>query len=230
MFGWLMGLFRKLEKLIEKKIEGQDSGVNPHYLEASRAAQRLMLDNKAKLDGRVFIPNLVLVPFNKSKKVPDSYISNLLENVKNSTEASIYQTLAPFVARIVYVEDGFSEVEMAWADQQGNIVVGMVECCQGPLKGQIWGIPLDGAIIGRGEGTYIHVEADEKMSRLHLRVAISADDQVILQDLGSRNGTFIKNKAIATRKKIRKNSGVEIRAGISSFKCYAFSNQVRHWS
>ena len=77
MFGWLLRFFRKLEKSLEKKIEGQDSGVNPHYLEASRAAQRIMLDNKVKIDGLVFIPNLILVPFSQSKKVPDSYIPNL---------------------------------------------------------------------------------------------------------------------------------------------------------
>ena len=94
MFGWLLRIFRKLEKSLEKKIEGQDSGVNPHYLEASRAAQRIMLDNKVKIDGMFFIPNLILVPFSKAKKVPDSYVSNLIENVKNSTEANVYKTLA----------------------------------------------------------------------------------------------------------------------------------------
>ena len=225
-----MGLFRKLEKLMEKKFEGQDGGVNPHYLEASRAAQRLMLDGKFKIDGQTFIPNLVLVPFNKAKKVSDSYISNLLESVQSSTEAGVYKTLAPFMARIVYAEDGFSEVEMAWAAQDGNIAVGMMECCNGPLKGQIWGIPLGGAVVGRSNETDVQVESDEKMSRLHLHVSVSADDQIILRDLGSRNGTFIKNKSIATRKEIRRNSGVEVRAGVSSFKCYAFPGQVKHWS
>ncbi len=229
MLGWLMGLFRRLEKLMEKKFEGQDSGVNPHYLEASRAAQRLMLDNKLKIDGRVFIPNLVLVPFNKSNKVPDSYISNLLEGVKNSTEAGVYSTLAPFTARIVYVEDGFSAVAKAWADHKGNIAVGMIECCDGSLKGQIWGIPLDGAVVGRSEEADVHVEADERMSRLHLRVSVSVDDKIVLNDLGSRNGTFIKNKSIAIKKNLRKSSGVEVRAGASSFKCYAFPGQVKHW-
>ncbi len=230
MFGWLLRFFRKLEKSLEKKIEGQDSGVNPHYLEASRAAQRIMLDNKVKIDGLVFIPNLILVPFSQSKKVPDSYIPNLLESIKNSTEANVYKILAPFAVHIVYVENGFSEVEMAWADKDENVAVGMVECCQGPLKGQIWGISLEGAIIGRGKGTDIHIEADEKMSRLHFKVSVSADDQIIVQDLGSRNGTFIRNKAIATKKNIKKSSGIEIRAGNSSFKCYAFPGQVKYWS
>jgi len=194
LFGWLLRFFRKLEKSLEKKIEGQDSGVNPHYLEASRAAQRIMLDNKVKIDGLVFIPNLILVPFSQSKKVPDSYIPNLLESIKNSTEANVYKILAPFAVHIVYVENGFSEVEMAWADKDENVAVGMVECCQGPLKGQIWGISLE------------------------------------VQDLGSRNGTFIRNKAIATKKNIKKSSGIEIRAGNSSFKCYAFPGQVKYWS
>ena len=230
MFGWLLRIFRKLEKSLEKKIEGQDSGVNPHYLEASRAAQRIMLDNKVKIDGRVFIPNLILVPFSKAKKVPDSYVSNLIENVKNSTEANVYKTLAPFAVHSVRAENCFSEVDMAWSDQNENVAVGIVECCQGPLEGQIWGIPLEGAVIGRGKGTDIHIEADEKMSRLHLQVSVSVDDQIVVQDLGSRNGTFIRNKAIATKKNIKRSSGVEIRAGVSSFKCYALPGQVKYWS
>lgn len=224
-----MGLFRKLEKLMEKKFEGQDSGVNPHYLEASRAAQRLMLDNKFKIDGQVFIPNLILVPFDKLEEVPNFYIKNLLETIKDSTEAEIYRVLAPFSARIVRSDDGFSEVEATWADQNGKIAAGMIECCEGPLKGAIWGIPLEGAVLGRGKDTYIHIEMDQRLSRYHLRVSVSPDDRIVLEDLGSSNGTFLKNQAIATKKKIISRSGVKVTAGSLSFKCYAFPGQVKRW-
>jgi DNA-binding winged helix-turn-helix (wHTH) protein len=64
----------------------------------------------------------------------------------------------------------------------------------GPLNGQRW--PLrDNLVVGRDQSCDI-VVADRQVSRHHARVAIT-NQGVVLEDLGSKNGTHHNGEAIA---------------------------------
>lgn len=88
----------------------------------------------------------------------------------------------------------------------------VLRCVEGVQAGQRFEIPEQGATVGR-EGT-IRI-LDDYLSRRHF--LLSWDDAGILrvQDLGSRNGTYL-NTLPAKNTKV--HSGDEIRAGMSLFK------------
>jgi DNA-binding winged helix-turn-helix (wHTH) protein len=63
----------------------------------------------------------------------------------------------------------------------------------GPLNGQRWHIEQE-LLLGRDETCDI-VIADRQVSRFHARLSL-ADDGVLLEDLGSKNGTFHNGERI----------------------------------
>src|SRR4051812_18819401 len=60
------------------------------------------------------------------------------------------------------------------------------------------GLALDGAlVIGReGDGPG-RLEGDDLLSRRHARLSRGADGRVLVEDLGSSNGTFVNGERIA---------------------------------
>jgi two-component system, cell cycle response regulator len=64
----------------------------------------------------------------------------------------------------------------------------------GTAVGEVFRLHDGEAIIGRAAGVHIHLE-DEGISRRHARVRQVGGD-VILEDLGSANGTFVNGEAI----------------------------------
>ena len=64
---------------------------------------------------------------------------------------------------------------------------------QGPLDGRRWEI-RDEVIIGRGPDCDIQID-DRQVSRNHARISLR-DGMVELEDLGSKNGTFLAHKMI----------------------------------
>jgi len=69
----------------------------------------------------------------------------------------------------------------------------VVVAIQGPLDGRRWEIE-DELIIGRGEDCQIQID-DRQVSRHHARIT-SVDGKMMLEDLASKNGTFLAGKAI----------------------------------
>jgi hypothetical protein len=69
----------------------------------------------------------------------------------------------------------------------------VVVAIQGPLDGRRWEIQ-DELIIGRGEDCQIQID-DRQVSRHHARIR-SVDGKVLLEDLASKNGTFLGGKLI----------------------------------
>jgi pSer/pThr/pTyr-binding forkhead associated (FHA) protein len=84
----------------------------------------------------------------------------------------------------------------------------------GPLDGKTltWPLPEnDGELaiqIGRREGSHILLDYDTQVSRVHARVVYNPlTDTLLLEDLGSRNGTFYGQQ------RVREHDPVQIRAG-----------------
>ncbi|MGM9991802.1 MAG: FHA domain-containing protein [Candidatus Bruticola sp.] len=221
-------LFRKIENVLERHVEGENRP-DMFALEASRMAQRLLLNHKFKLNKLTIIPNLIIVPFTDSAKVKKGYAAELVSSVSRSIDTSSYTLLSPLMARFVSVKDGFKCLEVAWSDEAGQPLVGLAECVEGPMKGKLWGIPPSGAVIGRGIDATICVRCDLKMSRMHLKVSVTAKDRIALRDLNSSNGTFVKGAPLAVQKGKKIESGTEVYLGVSSFCFYALPGQYERW-
>lgn len=84
----------------------------------------------------------------------------------------------------------------------------------GPLDGRTLTWPLPEGVgeliiqIGRREGSHILLDYDTQVSRVHARVVYNAStDTLMLEDLGSRNGTFYGQQ------RVREHEPVQIRPG-----------------
>jgi pSer/pThr/pTyr-binding forkhead associated (FHA) protein len=70
---------------------------------------------------------------------------------------------------------------------------------QGPLEGQRWNIQSE-LVIGRAPDCDIQI-SDRQVSRFHARIS-ATKDVVELEDLGSKNGTYIGNEMLAEKVKM----------------------------
>jgi hypothetical protein len=66
----------------------------------------------------------------------------------------------------------------------------------------------DEITVGRGGGCGIVLTADQFVSTVHARVFRRGDD-VFVEDLGSRNGTFVNGERISATTKIRRGDRVQ---------------------
>src|SRR5512135_3607776 len=78
---------------------------------------------------------------------------------------------------------------------------------EGPLKGQRWAINRT-LVLGR-EGTCDVVIADRQVSRFHARLTPTSEG-VILEDLGSKNGTHHNGNAVAAPVMLQDGDALQI--------------------
>jgi DNA-binding response OmpR family regulator len=84
----------------------------------------------------------------------------------------------------------------------------------GPQAGREWRIDRDEITLGRGEECDI-VIADRQVSRVHLRVRRESLD-FVLEDLGSKNGTFVNGKQVQEGVPVRLKDGDEIHVALAA--------------
>ncbi|HEY0136777.1 MAG TPA: FHA domain-containing protein, partial [Nannocystis sp.] len=66
----------------------------------------------------------------------------------------------------------------------------------GPTPGTVY--PIDGElVIGRADDASITVQ-DDRVSRHHTRLVVRGPESVHVEDLGSKNGTWINGRRVAT--------------------------------
>jgi DNA-binding winged helix-turn-helix (wHTH) protein len=70
-----------------------------------------------------------------------------------------------------------------------------VPACRVMWRGQSFAVPPGESVIGRDRACAIHIDADS-ISRHHARLHVSESD-VSIQDLGSKNGTWVEGGRIA---------------------------------
>ena len=79
----------------------------------------------------------------------------------------------------------------------------------GPLEGQRWNI-TDDLLIGRDAGCdIIIVTPDKQVSRRHASIAVS-NGEVVLQDIGSKNGTHLNSQRIEEAAKLEDGDTIQI--------------------
>ncbi len=77
----------------------------------------------------------------------------------------------------------------------------------GPNPGTVY--PIDGeTVIGRDEKAEITIR-DERVSRRHTRIVVLGPDLVQVEDLGSKNGTWVNGRRI-TRAELRSGDSVQV--------------------
>jgi hypothetical protein len=84
---------------------------------------------------------------------------------------------------------------------------------EGPLAGREWRIDREMITLGRGEDCDI-VIPDRQVSRYHLRVRRDAAG-FVLQDLGSKNGTFVNGKQVQEGVSVRLQDEDEIHVALA---------------
>lgn len=85
-----------------------------------------------------------------------------------------------------------------------------LEVLIGPMDGLVFEIAKKTATVGREETTDIPLPLDGMVSRQHARISFE-NGEYWLEDLGSRNGTFIEEKRVKGR--VRLPLGTIFRVG-----------------
>lgn len=226
-----MGWLRSLERLIENRLEGGGSNSGDlHVLEASRVSIRVLLDSRRRpCSNLTLVPNLLLIPFASQEDVPQGFVEEVLRQVSNAMEQRGYKTLAPFRVEAVSAQEYvLDDVEARWCDSNGHSILGFIEGIEGPAGGSIWPVSECGGIIGRGAEADIRV-VDPGLSRKHLKVNIVEEGKVVLEDLGSHNGTRLGRKKVLIEP-VSVKSGARVSIGESVIKVWALPGLVSRLS
>ncbi len=80
----------------------------------------------------------------------------------------------------------------------------------GQAKGTVIPIPLGELLLGREAGQAGRLGGDPMLSRRHARIIIDGHGQVVLEDLGSTNGTFLNGARVTSRQPIRASDIIEV--------------------
>ena len=74
-------------------------------------------------------------------------------------------------------------------------------------------LPLDSVIdVGREPSLPLHLDDDTQVSRRHARIALQGG-QVVVEDLGSTNGTYVNDQPISSPRSL--NPGDKVRIGLT---------------
>src|SRR5436305_4718981 len=74
-------------------------------------------------------------------------------------------------------------------------------------------LPLDSVIdIGREPSLPLHLDSDTQVSRRHARISVQGG-QVMVEDLGSTNGTYVNDQPISAPRTL--NPGDKVRIGLT---------------
>jgi two-component system, cell cycle response regulator len=78
----------------------------------------------------------------------------------------------------------------------------------GATVGEMFKVPTGEAVIGRGKRSEIEL-FDEGVSRAHARI-LSQGDHVWVEDLGSRNGTFVNGEKVDSKVKLADGDKIQV--------------------
>jgi pSer/pThr/pTyr-binding forkhead associated (FHA) protein len=87
----------------------------------------------------------------------------------------------------------------------------ILEIVEGPESGRQ--LPLDSVVdIGREPSLPLHLDDDTQVSRRHARISAQGG-QVVVEDLGSTNGTYVNDQPISSPRAL--NPGDRVRVGLT---------------
>jgi len=99
---------------------------------------------------------------------------------------------------------GIADVSFELLDIRGKWLVKVVS---GPNSGaEFFLMPSGSYLIGTDEGSCDIVFNDLSVSRQHARISVDKDEKVVLEDLGSKNGSFLDGDKIGEKKPLSSNA------------------------
>ena len=78
----------------------------------------------------------------------------------------------------------------------------------GSGKGEVWTLGEGQMLVGRGDGVEIRLH-DDRVSREHARITIDGD-HILLEDLGSKNGTFCNGQLLCDARELMRGDEIAI--------------------
>jgi diguanylate cyclase (GGDEF)-like protein len=93
----------------------------------------------------------------------------------------------------------------------------------GGMAGQLFKVKKGEAVIGRAAQAEVKVE-DDGISRAHARIRSETAGRAFIEDLGSRNGTFVNGAKIAGPTELRE--GVKIQVGRNTVLRFGFQDDL----
>lgn len=94
-------------------------------------------------------------------------------------------------------------------DEETGVVKITLEILSGPLDGQVFEFSRT-VEIGRDDGCEVPIQVDMSVSRRHARILV-VEPECFLEDLDSRNGTFIDDDRLEKRTQLQ--NGQTFRVG-----------------
>src|SRR3954469_21111240 len=77
-------------------------------------------------------------------------------------------------------------------------------------------VPASGILFGRDEQGVGNLGDDPRLSRRHARIVRNTDDRLLLEDLGSSNGSFVNDERVRDYRLLE--PGDQIRMGITTLE------------
>ena len=208
---WFRRILESLGGKLDTAGSGQDTNLRELYLKLSPRLQRL-LEQSLERDGTRYIaPHVITValPYKLFCELSDTHRDQLAQQLKESTEQFIrdrrYNLRAGVLVQVISdvfhdsptLRVGFeAPVSVATTSVVRPIYLQVIRTSDGQeLFNQM--LPSDMAIkIGRTRDNLLVIE-DPSVSKFHAVLRFSPPDHLILQDLGSTNGTFLSGSPTA---------------------------------
>jgi two-component system, cell cycle response regulator len=86
-------------------------------------------------------------------------------------------------------------VVLSVPSQQVHRTSAQLTVIAGPSAGRAYSLPEGETVLGRGRDAHVFID-DAGASRMHARVVVTEDGRYILEDLRSRNGTFLAGRRV----------------------------------
>ena len=223
-----MGMISKIEQALGNLVEKPFSSGRTIDPESLDIAIKRVIENKQRI-----ILDKVIVPNQISITVPRRWLDEwgpFVARLKNKLQNELLSWMRergyePFDAISVYFDEGTIEnkafdVEASFVKSSEMILAETPDAVLATLvneqTGQLIAICKDG-IIGRGKGGDVRID-DPSVSWNHARITIR-QDAILLEDLGSTNGTRINRTRIKTITKTKLNDGDRITFGNTTWIC-----------
>lgn len=226
----LKELEQSLRRVVEKSLGGRFRGP-VHPLEVARGlAHALVSDSQPGLVGQV-APNDFVVFLHPGEEAPflamgDSLQQELYHYLAAEARARDLRWVGPVRFRFApaaQVDSGTFEVDariespatsspLTWRDITLHTPV--LTGVEGFVAGQTYTVRVPTCTLGRAEDCDVRI-GDPRVSHHHARITWQ-DDRFILEDLGSRAGTWVNDERFSGARTL--SSGDRIRLGYSSLR------------
>ncbi|MBI2252094.1 MAG: DUF3662 and FHA domain-containing protein [Armatimonadetes bacterium] len=217
---FLNKLEKVLENLIENKFIGKFGG-EAHPLEIAKKLLKIMHSKKVISLNKVFVPNLYKIYLNSKdfksyQVIKEELIKEWKDFLTSQASSRDYNFLTKLEIELYEdsgLEFGKCKIEGEFSKENQKIKA-FLRVIRGINLGENFSLIKGENILGRGEENSIII-GDLKVSKRH--AGIYWDEGFILEDLKSKNGTFLNAKKIEEKVKLKDKDKIALGDTILEF-------------